>query len=152
MVDAPAPTPALRLEPTLETDEAAIQWLGAAIDAFNERAMGVGQDRRISVWLRDGDGTVKGGCTGYIVGGDECYVTLLYVDESLRGQGHGEKLLTALEELAAREKCRFVALDTFDFQAPGFYRRLGYVSFGRIDDFFRGHGRTWFKKMLGAPA
>jgi hypothetical protein len=41
-----------------------------------------------------------------------------------------------------------VWLDTFDFQAPEFYRQHGYVEFGHIDDYPPGHKRYFFQKRL----
>jgi hypothetical protein len=34
------------------------------------------------------------------------------------------------------------------FQAPDFYRKLGYEEFGRLDDFPPGHSRLFFRKNL----
>jgi hypothetical protein len=39
-------------------------------------------------------------------------------------------------------------VDTFGFQAPEFYRKLGYREFGRLDDFPAGHSRSWLTKAL----
>ena len=46
-----------------------------------------------------------------------------------------------MAEHAAREKgCVGIWLDTFDFQAPEFYKRHGYTAFGQVEDFRRGTG------------
>jgi hypothetical protein len=39
-------------------------------------------------------------------------------------------------------------VDTFDFQAPGFYQKLGYVEWGVLEDFPGGHRRIYFRKDL----
>jgi hypothetical protein len=39
-------------------------------------------------------------------------------------------------------------LDTFDFQARGFYERNGYELFGTLDDCPPGHKRYYLKKAL----
>jgi hypothetical protein len=44
-----------------------------------------------------------------------------------------------------------VWLDSFSFQAPGFYRRLGYAEFGVVEDYPPGHTRHFLKKRLAAP-
>jgi len=42
--------------------------------------------------------------------------------------------------------------DTFDFQARGFYERLGYEAFAELQDFPRGHSRFFMKKTLAVDA
>jgi hypothetical protein len=39
-------------------------------------------------------------------------------------------------------------LDTFSFQAPDFYKKLGYEVFGELQDFPHGHQRYFMKKRL----
>jgi hypothetical protein len=39
-------------------------------------------------------------------------------------------------------------LDTFSFQAPEFYKRLGYSEFGRIDGYPENEARLFFVKRL----
>ena len=39
-------------------------------------------------------------------------------------------------------------LDTFSFQAPDFYKKLGYQVFGELPDFPTGHQRYFLKKEL----
>ena len=41
-----------------------------------------------------------------------------------------------------------VYLYTFSFQAPGFYRKLGYREFGKLNDFPKGQSRYWLNKAL----
>ena len=56
----------------------------------------------------------------------------LWVAESLRGKGYGTKLMLAAENLAQESKCNFIAVTTFDWEAFGFYKKLGfYVEFER---------------------
>jgi hypothetical protein len=39
-------------------------------------------------------------------------------------------------------------LDTFSFQARGFYEKLGYCVFGTLDDYPPGHSRFYLTKRL----
>jgi hypothetical protein len=43
---------------------------------------------------------------------------------------------------------RHVFLDTFSFQAPGFYLKHGYEVFGELPGFPAGHTRFYLKKAL----
>ena len=57
-------------------------------------------------------------------------------------------VFAAAEEIARARGCIGIRLDTMSFQAPAFYRRLGYSEFGRIEDYPPGHTRLWFMKRL----
>ena len=57
-------------------------------------------------------------------------------------------MLAQAEAIARERGCVGIRLDTVSFQAPAFYRRHGYVEFGRIDDYPPGHTRFWFMKRL----
>ena len=72
----------------------------------------------------------------------------MYVREDLRGQGYGEKLLLRAEEEARSRGVKNVFLDTFSFQAPDFYQKLGYRVFGELVDFPPGHTRHYLTKRL----
>jgi ribosomal protein S18 acetylase RimI-like enzyme len=52
------------------------------------------------------------------------------------------------EDLAREMNCIGIWLDTFDFQAPEFYRRLGFSEFGQIEDHPPGHRRFFMRKRL----
>lgn len=76
------------------------------------------------------------------------FIELLAIPEQARGQGTGARLMTMAEEVAREKNCVGIWLDTFDFQAPGFYQNLGFTEFGHLDDFPPGHTRYYFKKHL----
>ena len=79
------------------------------------------------------------------------HVTLLFVPASLRGAGVGRTLMMEAEAEAMRRGCSAVSLDTFSFQARGFYEKLGYSVFGTLEDYPQGHRRFYLTKRLGAP-
>jgi ribosomal protein S18 acetylase RimI-like enzyme len=70
------------------------------------------------------------------------------VPEAQRGAGIGRELMRRAEAEAVERGCLGAWLDTFSFQAPGFYERLGYSIFGRIDDYPPGHSRFFMRKSL----
>jgi hypothetical protein len=41
-----------------------------------------------------------------------------------------------------------VFLDTFTFQAPGFYEKLGYEMYARAEDWPVGHAHCFLRKTL----
>ena len=80
------------------------------------------------------------------------FISYLWVAESARKSGAGRRLIEAAEEEAARRGCAHVHCDTFDFQALGFYRKLGFEIFGQLDDYPPGHTRYFLQKHDLTPA
>jgi ribosomal protein S18 acetylase RimI-like enzyme len=52
------------------------------------------------------------------------------------------------EDLAREKDCVGIWLDTFSFQAPEFYKKLGFSECGEILDYPLGHKRHFFQKRL----
>jgi GNAT superfamily N-acetyltransferase len=76
--------------------------------------------------LRDAEARLVGGVLGSTAW-SWLSVEALWVDVKLRGQGRGRELLAAAERIARERGCMWARLDTFDFQARGFYERAGYA-------------------------
>ncbi|HEY5801084.1 MAG TPA: GNAT family N-acetyltransferase, partial [Burkholderiaceae bacterium] len=76
------------------------------------------------------------------------FVQLLSVPDDLRGQGVGRELMAMAEAEAKARGCSGVWLDTFEFQARGFYEKLGYQQFGEIAEYPPGYARYFLKKTL----
>ena len=121
-------------------DRAAIS---AAMDVHNDARTGRPEPAtRVGVFVRDAESAVIGGawCVAYW---DWLHVDLLHLPEALRGQGIGTRVMRGVERAAARLGCIGVWLDTATFQAPGFYRKLGFSVFGGIAGFVPGHDRLF---------
>ena len=114
--------------------------------AFNEAAAGPSDARPLALLLGD-DVAPEGGLWGRTAYG-WLFVELLVVPDRLRGQGVGSELLRRAEAEARARGCRGVWLDTFEFQARGFYERHGYTVFGRLDDYPAGHARFFLRKLF----
>jgi ribosomal protein S18 acetylase RimI-like enzyme len=102
---------------------------------------------RIVVCLRDANGVLLGGLIGSIMWG-WLEVSLLWIDEELRGKGHGSSLLDTGEREAARRGCHHARLETFDVEALRFYQRRGYEQSGSVPDCPMGHARYFLMKDL----
>jgi ribosomal protein S18 acetylase RimI-like enzyme len=114
---------------------------------FNCEATGFRDGRRLVVWLRDSAGRIQAGLSGHTWGG-ACEVRILWVDASRRHSGIGTRLLRAAEEEARARGCSKIFLSTHGFQAPDFYRRLGYVRVGEFLDYPRGSSQIFLEKPL----
>jgi len=66
----------------------------------------------------------------------------------LRGEGHGTRLMQAVEAEAKARGCNQIVLETHDFQAPRFYERLGFAIAGRVEEYPRGHQYLTMIKQL----
>jgi len=104
------------------------------------------EKRPLTLLCRE-DGRLLGGLVGSTVWG-WLYINLLWVDKSRRGAGLGRKLVLAAEAEAVRRGCHAAFLNTFSFQARGFYEKLDYTVFGQLDDFPPGHQRIYLQKRL----
>lgn len=76
-------------------------------------------------FIRDEKNKIQGGCNGNTLYG--ClYIDGLWVTEALRGQGYGIKLMQAAEKHAIKSDCTFMAVNTMDWEALDFYKKIGY--------------------------
>ena len=78
----------------------------------------------------------------------ETYVELLWLSAKARGLGLGRELMREAERRARRRGSRLLHLNTYSFQAPGFYEKLGFKRFGGMAGSPKGASRHWFVKQL----
>ncbi|WLH82890.1 N-acetyltransferase [Pseudomonas sp. FP2338] len=116
--------------------------------AYNRSHTGKMPSETVGILLRDpASQEVVGGLYGEIAFG-WLFIELLSIPDQMRTQGTGTRLMRAAEDLARERGCEGIWLDTFSFQAPGFYRKQGFTEFGHIADFPPGHKRHFFHKRL----
>ena len=72
----------------------------------------------------------------------------LWVDESLRGKGAGAHIMAMAENEAKTRGCSISMLDTYEFQALGFYLKQGYTQFGRLENYGGRYERYFLVKNL----
>jgi ribosomal protein S18 acetylase RimI-like enzyme len=130
-------------EPSLED----VQFLEDQIDEHNMVRTGRHDYRRLALFERSEQGEILAGLDGFTWAG-WLEIKFVWVREDLRGQGHGRRLIEAEEVEARARGCRRVLLDSYTFQAPGFYQRLGYEVFGSLDDYPAPHSRVFLTKTL----
>ena len=118
---------------------------------FNEPQAGPPQAEPLCVAIIDADGALAGGLYGAILY-DWLVLELLFVPENLRARGVGSQLMREAEEQARARGCIGAWLDTFSFQARGFYEKLGYSCAGAIPDHPLGGARYFMMKRWSDPA
>lgn len=119
----------------------------APLIAYNESQAGPGNGRPLVVAIRDNTNAVIGGLWGH-TGFDWLFTQLLFVPEALRGQGVGTSLMQLAEDEARARGCHGAWLDTYEFQARGFYEGIGYVCFAELPNYPKGSSRFFLKKAL----
>lgn len=132
---------------TEHPDEAELNAIGRGISGHNYGYAGPEGYRRLCVLLFAPGGKVVGGLVGSTYWG-WLHVNWLWLEESLRGQGYGSRILATAEEQARARGVTNAYLDTFGFQAPEFYRKQGYEVFGTLEDFPAGYTRYFLRKRL----
>lgn len=138
----------MRIEQTTQPSDDEIQAILTPLRAYNASKAGDAGAEKFALLVRDDDNDqVLGGLSGKLLY-RWMFIELLAVPEQARGQGIGSRLMAMAEEWAREKNCVGIWLDTFDFQAPEFYRGLGYSEFGHIDDYPPDHRRFYFQKRL----
>lgn len=106
-----------------------------------------GRYEEICLFLKEDDGTVRGGILSEI-----CWnwleIRTFMIDEDIRKLGFGTKLITEIEKIALEKECDFIKVDTLSFQALDFYKKKGYQVFGSIDNVGREFKHYYLKKDL----
>jgi GNAT superfamily N-acetyltransferase len=115
--------------------------------AYNASKTGRNDYKPVVVTVTDESETTLGGLWGRTAY-DWLFVELLFVPASLRGRGVGSELMRRAETEAIARGCHNAWLDTFEFQARGFYERLGYVCFGELENYPAGTRRYFMRKSL----
>ncbi|MFD9324038.1 GNAT family N-acetyltransferase [Streptomyces sp. NPDC060053] len=107
------------------------------------------RESALHVWATDPGGDLAGGLVGHTWTA-WLHVTHLWVDARHRGTGLGSALLAEAERIAREQRgCDRVRLETWDFQAPEFYRRRGYEVVCVIEDYPPGLTEFTLTKRLG---
>ena len=128
-------------------DAREIESLRDRIDTFNIEETRIYDFTELTISLRDSRGQLIAGIYAFTWGG--CLdIRSLWVREDLRRMGIGSKLMVAVEQEAIRRGCFIATLETHSFQAPRFYKELGYEEIGVLDGYPIGHKKHYLKKVL----
>lgn len=115
------------------------------LDEYNSKFMQKNSDS-VCLTIKNEYDLVIAGLLGEVYGLG-LYISILWVDESERGNGLGKILIEKAEVIGLASGCSFITLDTFSFQAPSFYEKMGFEIFGMLDC-DNGTTRFYLKKSL----
>ena len=117
--------------------------------AYNETKAGPRNSKEFTFAVHSETGEFVGGLLGS-THWNHFFVSAVFVDQRYRRAGIGRELLKRAEALALEQGCHAICLDTFDFQAPEFYEKLGFDVFGKLEDYRPGHQRYYLVKRIGS--
>lgn len=115
--------PTISYEPDYNDDD--IKVLTDGLDNNARIKRGFKPVETIALFLRDDAKKVIGGCNGLMYYGS-LFIDQLWIDDAYRGQGYGKKLLAEAEQIAKQKGCTFIHLETMDWEALDYYRKLGF--------------------------
>ena len=116
---------------------------------FNRQQAGPLRYSRTVLSVRDGKKRLLGGLILQSYW-RESYIELLWLSAGARDSGFGRRLIQEAERHARRRGSRLIHLNTYSFQAPGFYEKQGYRRFGGMSGSPRGESRHFYVKRLRA--
>jgi GNAT superfamily N-acetyltransferase len=137
--------PRIVIEQSARAAVARALWKG--LIKFNEDKVGPVRYSREVISVRDEKGRITGGLIleSYW---RESYIELLWLSARARGTGSGSRLIKAAERVATKRGSVLIHLNTYSFQAPGFYEKLGYRRFGTTKGSPKGARRHFYVKQL----
>ena len=107
------------------------------------------QPMPVRFFVLDNGGTLIGGLTGRTHSLRAWLeISTLWVEGAYRGRGIGRGLIERAEEEARRRGCLYARLATSTFQAAGFYEKLGYTLYGKLEDCPPGDTSLYYRKNL----
>lgn len=83
-------------------------------------------------FIRDENNTIVGGCSGGTLYGG-LHIDSLWVSDVIRNKGWGRRLVNAALTYGKEKNCNFATVNTMDWEALGFYQKLGFrIEFKRM--------------------
>lgn len=117
----------------------------SGLRSYNRRFVSDAAD--LSLVVEDETGNMIGGCDAFRLG-DLAILDALWVAEPYRKNGLGSQMLRQLEQEASHQGATHLELNTFEFQAPGFYEKMGYHCFGTIASAIGNYCHYFYVKNL----
>ena len=134
----------MRLE---NTESQKAQEIGNLIRSYNRSKREAAESEPLNLYVEDNSGEVLAGLVAETFG-NWLEIEYLFVKEDLRGQGIGSQLLQRAESEAKKRTCRYVFVNTYQFQAPAFYQKHGYKEVFTLKDYPCTGQRHYYQKDL----
>ena len=113
----------ITFDPNPSTED--VQILGDGIMANIKQQRKLDPLQFFAFFIRDEHNKILGGCNGGTLHGG-LHIDQLWVDESIRDQHYGTTLILAAEKFGKERGCAFATVNTMSWEAPEFYKKLGF--------------------------
>ena len=134
----------IRLE---NTESQKAQKIGELVRSYNRSKREAVESEPLNLYIEDEHGRLLAGLVAETFG-NWLEIEYLFVKEDLRGQGIGSQLLQRAESEAKKRNCRYVFVNTYQFQAPAFYQKYGYQEVFTLKDYPCTGQRHYYQKEL----
>ena len=134
----------IRLE---NTESQKVQEIGDLIRSYNRSNREAAESEPLNIYVEDDSGELMAGLVAETFG-NWLEIEYLFVKEEFRGQGIGSQLLQQAESEAKNRNCRFAFVNTYQFQAPDFYKMHGYKEVFALQDYPYIGQRYYYQKDL----
>ena len=136
----------MKLSYPSKPSESDFESLKQGLNNYNELFTGEVYSETVASFVKDENGCVLGGILGEI-DWDWMYIRGLWIDEKIRKDGWGSRLLHSLEHYAATKDVYGVRLETTTFQALDFYLKNNYSVFAELENMPKGHTSYFLNKV-----
>lgn len=123
------------------------QELGNLIRAYNQSKREPSKSEPLNIYVEDAQGNLIAGMVAETFG-NWLEIEYLYVQEDFRGQGIGSNILNRAEKEARERKCKYSFVNTYQFQAPDFYKKHGYEEVFALKEYPYTGERYYYTKAL----
>ena len=123
------------------------QIIGDLIRSYNLSKREVAESEPLNLYVEDKHGEIMAGLVAETFG-NWLEIEYLFVKDDLRGQGIGSQLLQRAESEAKNRNCRYVFVNTYQFQAPAFYQKHDYQEVFTLKDYPCTGQRHYYQKEL----
>ena len=133
----------MELTNPLPPEDQDFEALKLGLTNYNESFTGSVFRERVSSFVQNESGKIVGEMNW-----DWMHIQGLWVDETIRKDGWGSKLIANLEQYALSKSIANIRLETTTFQALDFYLKLGYSIFGELPNMPSGHTSYFLQKQI----
>lgn len=123
------------------------QELGNLIRAYNQSKREPSKSEPLNIYVEDEQGNLIAGMVAETFG-HWLEIEYLYVQVDFRGQGIGSNILNRAEKEARERKCKYSFVNTYQFQAPDFYKKHGYEEVFALKEYPYTGERYYYTKAL----
>jgi len=121
----------MRIEVVTETNKKHFEILVSGVREFNRENLGEELSVPLSALAYDAENEIIGGVSGRTIY-KQFLIEVVWVSPAARQTGLGSKLMKCAEKEARNRGCVAAQVDTLSFQAPDFYKKLGFEIVGQV--------------------